>query len=703
MNVFFKRFAAIVMMAVFLMGVVSCKKDKIDPPTVKVFDGAITIDYMKASVSAEVTDQGGAEVKSRGIVYGKSGSKQDTVFCGSGLGVFSAELAGLEPNTTYIYEAFALNAGGVGLSGKVTFTTKGLVVPTVKTLEVSEVTTTTAVCRGKVTEGGGASVTKRGVCWSKSHNPTIGDGHVESGEGVGEYTCELTGLEANTTYYVRAYATNSKGTGYGEELTLTMKEEHVVSVSVYPAGSGEVTVSGGGVVLNGNECTVTATAKHGYRFKNWTENGMEVSTEPSYTFTVTGNRTLVVVFTPKSYEIALSANPSSGGTVSGGGSIVYGQTCTAKATRNHGYSFTNWTEDGTAVSTEQNYTFTVTKARKLVANFTPKSYRISLSANPSSGGTVTGGGSVTFGQSCTVTATPADGYRFVNWTEGGTEVSTDASYTFTVSGNRTLVAIFQAQPQVPTGAIDGLFSVSATQQVWFSQGNLKYNGTTGKWSFADHQWDMVGTSQGGNRDLFGWGTSGYNHGAVCYQPWSTSTSYSDYYAYGRYNYNLYDQTGQADWGYNPISNGGNTIHTWRTPTIQEWQYVFHTRSTTSGIRYAKAKVNNINGVILLPDDWSSSYYTLRNTNQDGASFSSNVITAYQWNNILEQHGAVFLPAAGHRYGTSVYNAGSGGRYWSSSYYDSNLAWSVYFNDSNLNGALNYRNLGPSVRLVCSAQ
>ena len=332
MNVFFKRFAAIVMMAVFLMGVVSCKKDKIDPPTVKVFDGAITIDYMKASVSAEVTDQGGAEVKSRGIAYGQLGVLRDTVFCGSGLGVFSAELAGLEPNTTYTYEAFARNTGGIGLSGKVTFTTKGLVVPTVKTLEVAEIATTTAVCCCKVTEEGGASVTKRGVCWSKGHNPTIGDGYVESGEGVGEYTCELTGLEANTTYYVRAYATNSKGTGYGEELTLTMKEVHVVSVSVNPEGSGEVTVSGGGVVLNGNECTATATAKHGYRFKNWTENGMEVSTEPSYTFTVTGNRTLVVVFTPKSYEIALSANPSSGGTVSGGGSIVYGQTCTAKAT-----------------------------------------------------------------------------------------------------------------------------------------------------------------------------------------------------------------------------------------------------------------------------------------------------------------------------------------------------------------------------------
>ena len=275
-----------------VFGALSCKKDKTDPPTVKVFDGAITIDYTKASVSAEVTDQGGAEVKSRGIVYGKSGSKQDTVFCGSGLGVFSAELAGLEPNVTYTYEAFARNVGGVGLSGKVTFATKGLVVPTVKTLEVSEVTTTTAVCKGKVTEEGGASVTKRGACWSKSHNPTIGDGHAESGEGVGEYTCKLTGLEANTTYYVRAYATNSKGTGYGEELELTTENYglpkvltgEATDISEHTAKvSGEVSHDGGIDVTERGICwsTSPSPAVDGNHITGGTGIG-------SYTCTITG-------------------------------------------------------------------------------------------------------------------------------------------------------------------------------------------------------------------------------------------------------------------------------------------------------------------------------------------------------------------------------------------------------------------------------
>ena len=264
-------------------------------------------------------------------------------------------------------------------------------------------------------------------------------------------------------------------------------------------------------------------------------------------------------------------------------------------------------------------------------------------------------------------------------------------------------------------AVSGLFSVSATQQVYFSKGNLQYRASTNTWRFAEHQWDYVGEDNSnisqtydGWIDLFGWGTSGYNHGAVCYQPWSTSLNHSDYYAYGQYIYNLYDLTGEADWGYNPISNGGETENTWRTLTLEEWQYVFNKRNTPSGILYAMAKVNNINGVILLPDDWQSSYYSLSLTNPyrarfSSASFSSNIITSTQWAT-LEQHGAVFLPAAGRRIGTSVSDAGSTGGYWSSSYSNSYYACHVGFYDSGL-GARGSRNrrLGRSVRLVHSFQ
>ena len=270
------------------------------------------------------------------------------------------------------------------------------------------------------------------------------------------------------------------------------------------------------------------------------------------------------------------------------------------------------------------------------------------------------------------------------------------------------------QSNVPTGAIDGKFTINEDgDQVYFSQGNLQYIGTasTPYWKFADNQWECFGaTGQNNNnqiadRDLFGWGTSGYDHGAVCYQPWSTSTSYSDYLAYGSYMNNLYDQTGQAEWGYNAISNGGNTENSgWRTLTRNEWVYVLITRNTESGIRYAFANVNDVNGVILLPDNWTATTYDLNNTNSSSANYTSNTITYADWTNILEANGAVFLPAAGNRWKTSVSSVNYSGCYWSSSYSSSSGAYLVNFYNGYLasGGSLD-RHLGKSVRLVCGVE
>ena len=133
------------------------------------------------------------------------------------------------------------------------------------------------------------------------------------------------------------------------------------------------------------------------------------------------------------------------------------------------------------------------------------------------------------------------------------------------------------------------------------------------------------------------------------------------------------------------------------------RYLFNTRTTTSGIRFAKANVNNVNGVILLPDDWNTSTYSLSSTNTSNASFSSNTLTASQWST-LEQAGAVFLPAAGWRYMTSVGGVGSESRYWSASYFQMYYAYTVTFSDSYLrtNDYLN-RYQGYSVRVVCPVE
>ena len=299
------------------------------------------------------------------------------------------------------------------------------------------------------------------------------------------------------------------------------------------------------------------------------------------------------------------------------------------------------------------------------------------------------------------------------------------------------------------------FSVSATQKVIFAPGNLQYNaalgshqcadGTTkqGTWRFAEHQWDMVGmgygqtstgfpyyceiggtVTDGDNRqasssyngwiDLFGWGTSGWESGAVCYQPWSTSLTNSDYYPGGSYTNSLTGAYANADWGvYNEISE--DAPGTWRTLTSDEWEYLFHGRANYAGL-FGLGTVNGVQGTIILPDNWESvkpsgltftpstsnglswqgDYY--RNSN--GTNYSDNTYTLEQWEKKMETAGAVFLPAAGGRYGMTVLDAGSGGNYWSSTQYDSDYAYYLDFYPVYLYPQYSYyRSRGYSVRLV----
>jgi len=403
----------------------------------------------------------------------------------------------------YYFELFS-NGGSAYQSEQKTFHTQAFEVPepptppvaelpTVVTVEVSEITTNSAICGGEVTNEGGSEVIERGICWSTHENPTLGDNHIAIGSGMGSFTTIMNDLQANTIYHVRAYATNMRGTAYGLDREF-------------------VTISGGG---GGN---------------------------------------------------------------------------------------------------------------------------------------------------------------------GG---------------------------DVPEGAVNGKFSIDESgSQVYFSKGNLQYIGSasTPYWKFADKQWDYIGEAQNGDsqtidRDLFGWGTSGYNHGAVAYQPWSTSTNYSDYWAYGNWELGLNFVSGQADWGYNAISNGGNTEGQWRMLSHNEYVYLFHQRPTLSGIRFVKANVNGVNGVVLLPDNWDVSTYEL-NYAIIGENYYSNIISAPEWMNTLEANGAVFLPAAGSRIGETVYHASDYGYYWLANCpYNKRDAFEYFFYSNDFYTGSNERCYGHSVRLV----
>jgi hypothetical protein len=305
---------------------------------------------------------------------------------------------------------------------------------------------------------------------------------------------------------------------------------------------------------------------------------------------------------------------------------------------------------------------------------------------------------------------PGDLMRYEAFYSAGGSTSHSAVVEQAQYTSETVTLVFPVG--APQGAIDGLFTVNDDgSKVFFSKGNLQYEMNTGVWSFMEHQYDRVealGQDVGedyADQDivgLFGWSTSGYNHGAPCYQPWRTTTSSNDYLPYGSDLFNLYDQTGQADWGYNAIANGGNTEQLWRTLTIEEWDYLFETRTTPSGIRFAKARVGEVNGVILLPDDWSGSYYSLNFPNVTNVYYENNLISLEQWDTI-EQHGAVFLPAAGYRLGTEVHNTGSSGHYWSSTHCYEDRAYCVSVFDSGLYPqAIDFIFNGFSVRLVQEA-
>jgi len=223
------------------------------------------------------------------------------------------------------------------------------------------------------------------------------------------------------------------------------------------------------------------------------------------------------------------------------------------------------------------------------------------------------------------------------------------------------------------GLLNGTFSINEQVQVGFSKGNLQYQASTNTWRFAEEQTDYIGaansnisSTNSGWIDLFGWGTSGFNHGSVCYQPWSTNQNNANYYAYGNGVNSLFSQTGQADWGYNAISNGGNQIGQWRTLTMENWYYLLYTRSTPSGIRYTYATIDSVKGLILFPDDWNNSIYTFSSSYWDFDTwFEANTITLSDWKDVIEPAGAVFLPAASYRAGTTYYDY-EYGNYWTSS-------------------------------------
>lgn len=233
----------------------------------------------------------------------------------------------------------------------------------------------------------------------------------------------------------------------------------VYTIEVNTTGGG--TVSGGGSYAQGASVTVTASPDQGCHFVSWTENGSAVSSDASYTFSVSADRTLTAVFEQTAvdppetvkYTVSVNADPPAGGAVTGSGNYTENTSVVVTAVPNSGYTFKEWQKDGAKVSEDSSYYITVDGNQTLTAVFEktevrPASYTISLRST--SGGTVTGSGSYAEGASVTVAASPVQGYHFVEWQEDGKAVSDQSSYQFAINRDRVLCAVFATDELTPT-------------------------------------------------------------------------------------------------------------------------------------------------------------------------------------------------------------------------------------------------------------
>jgi hypothetical protein len=248
----------------------------------------------------------------------------------------------------------------------------------------------------------------------------------------------------------------------------------------------------------------------------------------------------------------------------------------------------------------------------------------------------------------------------------------------------------------------GSFSVSATKKVTFSPGNLQYTQSTSTWSFAENQYDYIGTDNvtGGSVstdtwgdskpgtaladkiDLFGWSTSANNFGVTI------STMSEDY------------SGSFVDWGTNII--GSDAPNTWRTLTNDEWEYLLNTRPNASSLK-GVAQVNGVNGLVFLPDNWTCpsgvtftpGFYSEYSVEAYG---QHQTFTAEQWSK-LESAGAVFLPSVGNRYSLAVYYVQCDSYYWSATEHNDYIARCFYFESDKAKVERYTRSNGYPVRLV----
>ncbi|MBI5009561.1 MAG: DUF1566 domain-containing protein [Bacteroidia bacterium] len=243
-----------------------------DPVVPTVTTSAISgITTTTATSGGNVTADGGAPITAKGVCWStSSGPTVDNskTTDGQGTGAFTSNLTSLIEGTTYFVRAYATNSAGTGYGTEISFSTVAVVLPTVTTAIVTNISSNWAQGGGTVASDGGAPIINKGVCWSKSSNPTTSDSKTEEGTGTGSFGISFGPLESATLYHVRAYATNSKGTSYGEDLTFTtlpglpvIATDQITNITGTGATSGgNISNDGGAAIISRGVCWNTSGA-----------------------------------------------------------------------------------------------------------------------------------------------------------------------------------------------------------------------------------------------------------------------------------------------------------------------------------------------------------------------------------------------------------------------------------------------------------
>ena len=190
----------------------------------------INISFYYADCKCNLTANGGFPILNKGICWSTNQNptiNDSITTSSSSASVFTSRLSNLSTGKTYYVRAFATNEIGTGYGNEIQFTTLGSL-PTILTLETSDISYFFAKCKSNLVSNGGLTILSKGVCWSKNQNPTIDDFKTVESSNLGVFTSNLNGLEANTTYYVRAYASNEIGTNYGSTISFTTKSPETI-------------------------------------------------------------------------------------------------------------------------------------------------------------------------------------------------------------------------------------------------------------------------------------------------------------------------------------------------------------------------------------------------------------------------------------------------------------------------------------------